>query len=194
MLTAGIWLGTRRKSAHANTAQMPLSMSSSRYCSTFAPLFFLIFWVVVVFWEISTFYFYFFDIFTSLRSTKEVTIKNMSLNKWKACRVENSEDVLKIDKKLVTTKRGFCDQFLVKIKFSDPVRRVAISAAVALSFCNRPSLLPHCVREVVGNLVVLVPSSESSPSANSGRSALVLCFVPMTCGPGWLLGPSCERL
>ena len=34
--------------------------------------------------------------------------------------MENSEDVLKIDKKLVTMKRGSCDQFLAKIKFSDP--------------------------------------------------------------------------
>jgi hypothetical protein len=34
--------------------------------------------------------------------------------------VENSEVVLKVDKKLVTTKRGSCDQFLAKINFSDP--------------------------------------------------------------------------
>ena len=34
--------------------------------------------------------------------------------------MEISEDVLKIDKKLVTTKRGSCDQFLTKIKISDP--------------------------------------------------------------------------
>ena len=33
--------------------------------------------------------------------------------------MEISEDVLKIDKKLVTTKRGSCDQFLTKIKISD---------------------------------------------------------------------------
>ena len=32
--------------------------------------------------------------------------------------MENSEDVLKIDKKLVTTKIGSCDKFLDKIKFS----------------------------------------------------------------------------
>ena len=44
----------------------------------------------------------------------------MSLNKWKAWPVENLEDMLKIDKKLVTTKRGSCDQFLAKIKFSKP--------------------------------------------------------------------------
>ena len=44
----------------------------------------------------------------------------MTLNKWKVWHVENSEDVLKIDKKLVTTKRGSCDQFLARIKFSDP--------------------------------------------------------------------------
>ena len=34
--------------------------------------------------------------------------------------MEISEDVLKNDKKLVTTKRGSCDQFLTKIKISDP--------------------------------------------------------------------------
>ena len=44
----------------------------------------------------------------------------MSLNKWKVWPVENSEDVLKIDKKLVTTKRGSCDQFLTNLKFSNP--------------------------------------------------------------------------
>ena len=34
--------------------------------------------------------------------------------------MEISRDVLKIDKKLVTTKRGSCDHFLTKIKISDP--------------------------------------------------------------------------
>jgi len=67
--------------SHASTAQMTLSMCTSRYGSTFAPHFFLYFWAVVVFWDSLTFYFYFFDIFSSLRITKEVTIENMSLNK-----------------------------------------------------------------------------------------------------------------
>ena len=44
----------------------------------------------------------------------------MSLNKWKVWPVENSEDILKIDKKLVTTKRGSYDQFWAEIKFSKP--------------------------------------------------------------------------
>ena len=44
----------------------------------------------------------------------------MSLNKWKTWPVEIPEDVLKIDKKLVTTKRGSCDQFLTNLKFSNP--------------------------------------------------------------------------
>ena len=44
----------------------------------------------------------------------------MSLNKWKVWPVENLEVVLKIDKKLVTTKRGSCDQFLTNLKFSNP--------------------------------------------------------------------------
>jgi len=66
------------------------------------------------------FLFYFFDIFSSLRSTKEVTTENMSSNKWKTWPVEISEEVLKIDKTLVTTKRGSCDHFLTKIKIFDP--------------------------------------------------------------------------
>ena len=33
--------------------------------------------------------------------------------------MENSEIVLKIDKKLMTTKKGSWDQFLAKIKFSN---------------------------------------------------------------------------
>ena len=44
----------------------------------------------------------------------------MSLNKWKAWPMENSEDILKIGKKLETTKIGSCDQFFAKIKFSKP--------------------------------------------------------------------------
>ena len=44
----------------------------------------------------------------------------MSLNKWKAWPMENSKDVLKIDKNLVTTKSGSRDQFLAKIKFFEP--------------------------------------------------------------------------
>jgi len=34
--------------------------------------------------------------------------------------MENSEDVVKIEKKLMTTKSGSCDQLLAKIKFSIP--------------------------------------------------------------------------
>ena len=44
----------------------------------------------------------------------------MRLNKWKASFVENLEDMRKINKKLVTTKRGSCDHFLAKIKNFEP--------------------------------------------------------------------------
>ena len=60
MWTVGIWLGTRRKSAHANTGQMALSMCSSKYCSTFSPLFFSIFGLSFFFGVSLTFSFYFF--------------------------------------------------------------------------------------------------------------------------------------
>ena len=53
--------------------------------------------------------------------------------------MENSEDMLKIDKKLVTMKIGSCDQFLAKIKFSNPskaenVSRVLVLVAGLLTF------------------------------------------------------------
>ena len=86
-------------------------------CFTFAPLFFVLFWSTDIFFRFFDFFLLFLWYFYSLRTTKEVTIENMSLNKWKAWTVENSEDVLKIDKKLVTRKRGSRDQFLAKIKF-----------------------------------------------------------------------------
>ena len=79
-----------------------------------------IFGLSIFLWDSLTFSFYFFDIFSSLRSTKEVTTENMSLNWWKAWPVENSKDELKIDKNLVSTKIGSCDKFLAKIKFFEP--------------------------------------------------------------------------
>ena len=91
-------------------------------CFTFAPLFFVYFWATDIFWDSLTFSIYFFDIFSSLRSRKELTTKKMSLNNWKAWHVENSKDVLKIGKKHVTTKRGSRDQFLAKIKIFEPSR------------------------------------------------------------------------
>ena len=56
----------------------------------------------------------------------------MSLNKSKPWPMENSEVVLKIDKKLVTTKRGSYDQFLAKIKFSKPSKAEYVSRVLVL--------------------------------------------------------------
>ena len=94
-------------------------MCSSRYVPLL-PLFFLFFGLSLFFWEILTFLFYFFDIFLLLRSTKEVTTKNMSLNRWKTWPVKNLENLLKIDTNLVTMKRGSCDHFLTNLKISNP--------------------------------------------------------------------------
>ena len=56
----------------------------------------------------------------------------MSLNKSKEWPVENLEVMLKMEKKLVTTKRGSCDQFLVKIKFSKPGEVESVSRLLVL--------------------------------------------------------------
>ena len=85
MWTTGIWLGTRRKSAHASTAELR-SLCAPLDLLPLLPLFFLYFWAVVVFLWFFDFFILFFWYFLSLRSTKEVSTKNMSINKWKACR------------------------------------------------------------------------------------------------------------
>ena len=46
--------------------------------------------------------------------------------------MENLEDVLKIDKKLVTTNRGSCDQFLAKIKNFEPGEAELVSGVLIL--------------------------------------------------------------
>ena len=46
--------------------------------------------------------------------------------------MENSEDVLKIDKKFVTTKIGSCDQVLAKIKFFEPGKAENVSRVLVL--------------------------------------------------------------
>ena len=101
-----------------NKAEISTRKHSPKWRSLCAPLdivlilpisFFSIFLLSLFFCDSLTFSFYFFDIFSSLRSTKEVTIENMSLNKWKAWPVENLENMLKIDKKHMITKIGSCD-------------------------------------------------------------------------------------
>ena len=120
MWTTEIWLGQGRIQ-HTQTQLKWGSLCAPLYIVQLLPLFFLYFWVVIIFLGFFDFFFLFFYwYFSSLRSIKEVTTKNMSLNKWKAWPVKILEDLLKIDKKLVTTKRGSCDQFFAKIKFSEP--------------------------------------------------------------------------
>ena len=55
----------------------------------------------------------------------------MSLNKWKPWPVENSEDMPKIDKKLVTKKIGSYDYFLAKF-FFEPGKAENVSRVLVL--------------------------------------------------------------
>ena len=149
---------------------MALSMCSSRYCSIFAPLFFLYFWAVVVFLGNFTFFFFFFDIFPSPRSTKEVTTENMSLNKWKAWPVENSEDMLKFDKKIVTKKIGSCDLFFGQNKFFQTRQRWISIPSTCLSWW--PIHVPSTNvssdvnnRNMIGNKVEISTHKHSSNGA-----------------------------
>ena len=55
----------------------------------------------------------------------------MSLNKWKAWPMENLEDMLKIDKKLMTKKIGSYDHFLAKF-FFEPSKAKNVSWVLIL--------------------------------------------------------------
>ena len=46
--------------------------------------------------------------------------------------MENSEDVLRINKKLMTTKIGSCDQFFAEIKFFEPGKAEYVSRVLVL--------------------------------------------------------------
>ena len=64
--------------------------------------------------------------------------------------MENSKIELKIDKKLVTTKKGSWDQFLAKIKFSNPGRAVdeRIQKKFLIDFDIRNVEIRVCMRKL----------------------------------------------
>jgi len=62
----------------------------------------------------------FFDISLLLRSTKEVTTKNLSLNKWKTWPVEFSKDCKKCEKKLHEVRTQTSEANLEILKCSNP--------------------------------------------------------------------------
>ena len=85
--------------------------------------------------------------------------------------MENSEDMLKIDKKLVTTKIGSCDQFLAKIKFSKPgkaenVFRVLVLVAGLFTF-----QVPDVSRDV-NNRNMIRNKAETSTRKHTSNGAL----------------------
>ena len=84
--------------------------------------------------------------------------------------MENSEDVLKIDKKLVTMKIGSCDQFLAKIKFSEPGKAKNVSRELVLAAGLFTFQVPDVSsdvnnRNMVGNMAKISTRKHSSNGA-----------------------------
>ena len=84
--------------------------------------------------------------------------------------MENSEDVLKIDKKLVTTKIGSCDQFLAKIKFFKPSKAENVSRVLVLVAGQFTFQVPDVSsdvnsRNIVGNKAKISTRKHSSNGA-----------------------------
>ena len=79
----------------------------------------------------------------------------MSLNKWKPWPMENSEDMLKIEKKLVTKKIGSYVHFLAKFFFepskAENVSRVLILIAGLFTFLVLDVLIDVNNRNIVRN-------------------------------------------
>ena len=82
--------------------------------------FYILFGLSLFFWENFDFFFFFFWYFSFTYEHKRSNHRKYELKKWKTWSVEFSEDMLEIDKDLVTTKRGSCDHFLTNLKISYP--------------------------------------------------------------------------
>ena len=84
--------------------------------------------------------------------------------------MENSTDVLKTDKKLMTMKIGSCDQFLAKIKFFEPgkaenVSRVLVLVAGLFTFKVPDVSSDVNSRNMVGNKAKISTHKHSSNGA-----------------------------
>ena len=94
----------------------------------------------------------------------------MSLNKWKAWLVENLEDMLKIDKKLVTKKIGSCDHFLAKKNF-EPGKAKNVSRVLVLVAGLFTFQAPH-VSSDVNSSNMIRNKAKISTRKNSSNVAL----------------------
>ena len=104
----------------------------------------------------------------------------MSLNKWKAWPMENSEDVVKIEKKLMTTKRGSSDQFFAKINFLNPTKLNKypeyLSKLLAYS-CSK-----YQMYQVMWTVEIWLGTRQKSAHTNTTQMALYMCssdIVPL---------------
>ena len=85
--------------------------------------------------------------------------------------MENSEDELKINKKLVTTKIGSCGQFLSKIIFSEPDKAEKVSRVLVLVAGLFTFQVPDVSRDV-NNRNMIRNKAETSTRKHTSNGAL----------------------
>ena len=88
--------------------------------------------------------------------------------------MENSEDMLKIDKKLVTTKIGSCDQFLAKIKFFEPGKAENVSRVLVLVASIFTFQIPNVSSDVNSRNMIRNETKISTRKHNSNGALYVL--------------------
>ena len=91
--------------------------------------------------------------------------------------VENSELVLKIDKKLVTTKRGSCDQFLANIKFSEPSEAEYVSRILVLVVGLLTFQVPDVSSDVNSRNMIRNKAEISTRKHSSNCALYVLLYI-----------------
>ena len=172
METTRIWLETRWKLSHTNTAQMALSMCSSRYCSTFAHLF-LYFWTIIVFWGSLTLSFYFLIFFftkehkrSNHRKYKLKQAKAMAYGKFRRC-VQNWHKACDHKNRILWPVFG-------QIKFSEPSKPENVLRVLVLVAGLFPFEVPDVLSDVNSRKMVRNKAEISTRKHSSNGALYVL--------------------
>ena len=91
--------------------------------------------------------------------------------------MENLEDMLKIDKNLMPMKRGSCDHFLAKIKFSEPGAAELVSRLLVLVAGLFTFQVPDVSSDVNRRNMVWNQAEISSRKNSSNNALFMLLYI-----------------
>ena len=106
--------------------------------------------------------------------------------------MENLEVVLKIEKKVVTTKRGSCDQFLANIKFSEPSEAEYVSRILVLVVGLLTFQVPDVSSDVNSRNMIRNKAEITTRKHSSNCTLYVLLYIFFHFCPSFSLFLGCR--